>query len=160
MKKAVRGVAAGALCCALSISVVAPAAAQMPNFGAVFGGAAGAALGSRNGAGGAIAGAVIGMAAGMILQGLVDEIEKNNAKQLANSAVRSGAGGTKTFKNSKGQTVKVATKVTTKKNSEGKTCREVTTSVERDGQPASGGGTQSVCQVQLASGKTSYPTIE
>ena len=149
-----------ALCCAMSLSAISPAGAQMPNFGAALGGVVGGAVGSRNGAGGAIAGAIIGIAAGAILQGLVDNIEKQNAKAAANAAVKSGSSGTRSFKNSKGQQVKVATRVKETTNSQGRKCREVTTSVERDGKAESGGGTETVCQVQLASGKTGYPTIE
>jgi hypothetical protein len=159
-KNLARGATAVALCLSISAMSVSSASAQVPQLGALFGGAAGAALGSRGGAGGAIAGAIIGVTAGMILQGMIDEIEKNNARQLANSAVRTGNGGSKTFKNSKGQTEKVATKVHTIKNAEGRSCRQVTTSVERDGQASSGGGTQTVCQVQVASGKLAYQTIE
>jgi predicted lipid-binding transport protein (Tim44 family) len=155
---------AGALCGVLAASSAGPAAAQMPNFGAamggMMGGAMGAAIGSRGGAGKAMAGAIIGIAAGVILQGLIDDIERRNAKTLANSAVKSGSSSTRTFKNSQGQQVKVATRVRTTQSAEGRKCREVTTSVERDGKAESGGGTQTVCEVQLASGKTGYPTIE
>jgi len=148
------------LSCAMAISAVSPAAAQMPNFGSVLGGAVGGAVGSRHGAGGAIAGAIIGIAAGAILQGLIDDIEKRNAKAAANAALKSGSSGNRTFKNSKGQQVKVSTNVKETTNSQGRKCRQVTTQVERDGKAESGGGTETVCQVQLASGKTGYPTIE
>jgi hypothetical protein len=144
----------------LAVSSAGPVAAQVPNLGAAFGSAMGAAIGSRGGHGGAIAGAIMGIAAGAIIQGLIDDIERRNAKSLANTAVRSGSGGTRSFKNSQGQQVKVVTQVKTTKNAEGRSCREVTTSVERDGKSSSDGGSKTVCQVQLASGKVGYPTIE
>jgi hypothetical protein len=160
IKKTSSGAVGIALCCAIALSSIGPAAAQMPNLGGVLGGAVGAAAGSRGGAGKALAGAIIGIAAGMILQGLIDDIEKQNAKAAANAALKSGSSRSRTFKNSKGQQVKVATRVKETKNTEGRKCRQITTSVERDGKADSGGGTETICQVQLASGKTGYPTIE
>jgi hypothetical protein len=154
------GLTAVVLCGALTLSSITPAVAQMPNFGAALGGAMGAAIGSRNGGSAAMAGAIMGIAAGVILQGLIDDIERRNAKSLANSSVRAGTSSTRSFKNSQGQNVKVSTRVKTTKNAEGRNCREVTTAVERDGKADAGGGTQTVCEVQLASGKVGYPTIE
>jgi surface antigen len=132
------------------------AVAQVPNFGSVLGEAVGGAMGSR---GGGVAGAVIGMAAGAIIKGLIDDIERQKAKEAANRALRSGQGGSTTFRNSQGQQVRVATKSRTyTKGNE--SCREVTTSVQRDGRPDSGGGTQTKC-VQLATnGTANYGMIQ
>lgn len=143
---------------AVVMSGVQGATAQVPGLGSLLGGTVGGVIGSRGGAGGAVVGAIIGIAAGAILQGLIDDIERNNAKNAANQALKSGRGGTKTFKNSQGQKVKVATKVRTYKEGN-QSCREITTSVERDGQSSSGGGTQKAC-VQVASGKANYGTIQ
>lgn len=147
------------LCAAMAISSSA-ALAQVPNFGSVLGGAVGGAIGSRGGGGGAVAGAIIGMAAGAIIQGLIDDIERQKAKEAANRALRSGQGGSTSFRNSQGQQVRVATKTRTYKRSDGQSCREITTTVQRDGRADSGGGTQTKC-VQLASnGTANYGMIQ
>jgi len=142
----------------LVVGCVQGAAAQFPDMGSILGGAVGGAIGSRGGVGGGVVGAMIGIAAGAILQGMIVDIERTNARSVANQGLKSGRGGTKTFKNSQGQKVKVATKVRTYKDG-GKSCREITTYVERDGQAGSGGGTQKSC-VQVASGPTNYGTIQ
>lgn len=95
----------------------------------------------------------------IVLKGLKDEIEIKNARSLVNAALQSGETTKKSFKNSKGEEVTVTTKVKEVKK-KGTTCRELTTSVERNGDTAEGGGTESVCQMKLADGTVGYPPME
>jgi surface antigen len=140
-----------ALCLTAAFTFSASTAvAQVPDFGSVLGGVVGGAVGSRGGGGGAVAGAIIGMAAGAIIKGLIDDIERQKAKEAANRALKSGKGGATTFRNSKGQQVRVTTKARTYKRSDGQSCREISTTVQRDGRSDSGGGSETKC-VQLAS---------
>jgi hypothetical protein len=95
-----------------------------------------------------------------VLKGVTDDIEKQNARKSVNSALQSGKPSKETFKNSKGEEVTVTTEVKEVKK-EDTNCRELTTSVERNGQKVEdAGGSKEICQMKLADGTVGYPPME
>jgi hypothetical protein len=115
--------------------------------GAIIGGAVG---GTR----GAIAGAAIGGAAGLVTGLLLDAIEQEQARQAAIAAARSGSD-TRSFRNSKGDNVRIASRTTRRYEQGGTRYREVTRTVTRNGQKV-GEEKATVKEVKLANGKTDF----
>lgn len=96
-----------------------------------------------------------------VLKGVVDDVEKENGRKSVNTALQTGKPSKETFKNSKGEEVTVTTEVKEVKKDDGTNCRELTTSLERDGKKAEdAGGSKEVCQMKLADGTVGYPTME
>ena len=104
-----------------------------------IGASAGAVIGARQGGvGGAIAGAIIGGAAGLIVASIIDEIESRQIASAQMQAARSGRIVSSSFKNNSGQKVRQTTKVARTYDCGGTRCRELSTSITRDGAETSG----------------------
>jgi surface antigen len=129
------GVSRVALVAALSLSIFAAGCDSGTRTGVLTGGgaAAGAIIGSRHGVGGAIAGAIIGGAAGLIVSAVLDEIERQQVQQAQMTAARSGRAVSSSFRNNSGQRVRQTTKAVRTYDCGGVKCRELSTSVSRDG---------------------------
>jgi surface antigen len=124
------------------------------------GAAIGAAIGARQGGvGGALAGAVIGGAAGLVVGAILDDIERQQLRQMTVVAVRTGQPTVRTFRNTQGQTVRARTTVRTFRNTEGRSCRSIRSSVERAGGAAQDAGSREVCQVRVGN-RDEWPAVE
>lgn len=99
----------------------------------------GAAIGARQGGlGGALAGAIIGGAAGLVVASIIDEIERQQIANAQMQAAYSGRAVTTSFKNSSGQKVRQSTKVARTYDCGSSRCRELSTSITRDGTETAG----------------------
>lgn len=87
----------------------------------------------RGGAGAVVAGALIGAVASAILSKLIDDIERNNARNAIASSARSGGNSTRSFRNSRGERVVYRTQTLRTYDCGGDKCREISSSVSRNG---------------------------
>lgn len=163
MFKKIVSVIAGAIMGASLLTGCAGPTGQGPSQRtAILGGtgaAIGAAIGARQGVGGALAGAIIGGAAGLVVGAILDDIERQQLRQMTVVAVRTGSSSTRTFRNTQGQTVRARTTVRTFRNTEGRTCRDIRSSVERAGGAAQDAGSREVCQVRVGN-RDEWPATE
>ncbi|MGL4728124.1 MAG: hypothetical protein ACRCWO_05170 [Bosea sp. (in: a-proteobacteria)] len=150
------GVSRIALIAALSLSIVAAGCDSGTRTGVLtgVGAGAGAAIGARHGVGGAIAGAIIGGAAGLLVAAVLDEIERQQVQQAQMSVARSGRAVSSSFRNKSGQRVRQTTKPVRTYDCGGTKCRELSTSVSRDGGEAT--TTTATAREVKSGGKTEW----
>lgn len=118
----------------------------------------GAAIGARHGGvGGAIAGGIIGAAAGLVVAGIIDEIERQQVAEARMAAARYDRVVTTSFKNKSGQRVRQTTKPVRTYDCGGTRCRELSTSISRDGGEAT---TTTVTAREVKSGGKSEWVVE
>lgn len=114
------------------------------------GATAGAAIGAQQGGTeGALLGGALGGALGFLVGSALDEMERKQIEQASLAAARSNRVQTRTFRNTKGQRVRTTTRpVRTYKNASGDSCRQLSTTISRDGQEASSTSV-TACQVRV-----------
>lgn len=126
--------------------------------GGLLGAGVGALIGGAIGGNkGAVLGAIVGGMAGLAI---ADSIERERAREVAYYSARTGSGSSRSFRNSKGQSVVVRTRVVrTTTNTSGERVRVIKRDVVRDGK-AAGSDQVEAREVKLASGKTEWVGIE